>query len=153
MTDQERYKHRVKESFKKFLISPFIEYDPYPVNDERIIFDAKERSDVKYDGGRLQWMQSFASIFTIEGARPMEYNGKHFKQLLIKPLNGKTAGINFSDFYYHTSFYNGEYYWCDKIALVVSKNVCQPVTTFHPDNVPFYWGLASLPCTPVLQKV
>lgn len=109
MTEQERYEQRVKEAFEKFLISPFIEYDPYSMDDERIIFDAKERSDIKYDGGRLQWMQSFASICTIEGARPMEYNGKYFKQLLLRPLNGKTVGINFSDFSYYTSFYNGEH--------------------------------------------
>lgn len=104
-----RYEQRVKESFEKFLISPFIEYDPYSMDDERIISDAKERSDVKYDGGRLQWMQSFASIYTIEGARPMEYNGTHFKQLLLKPLNGKIVGINFSDFNYYNSFYDGEH--------------------------------------------
>lgn len=79
------------------------------MNDDRIISDAEDRSDINYNGGRLQWMQSFASIYTIEGARPMEYNGKHFKQLLIKPLNSKTIGINYSDFQYHTSFYNGEH--------------------------------------------
>ncbi len=117
MTEQERYEQRVKEAFEKFLISPFIEYDPYSVDDERIIFDAKERSDIKYDGGRLQWMQSFASIYTIEGARPMEYNGTRFKQLLLRPLNGKTIGINFSDFRYYASFYDGEhdtYHWAYK---------------------------------------
>lgn len=109
MTDQGRYEQRVREAFEKFLVSPFIEYAPYSMDDERVIFDARERSDVNYNGGRLQWMQSFASIYTIEGARPMEYNGKHFKQLLLKPLNGKTVGINFSDFNYYNSFYNGEH--------------------------------------------
>lgn len=109
MTDQERYEQRVKEAFEKFLTSSFIEYTPYSMDDERIISDAKERSNVTYDGGRLQWMQSFASIYTIEGARPMEYNGKHFKQLLLEPLKGKTLAINFSDFNYYNSFYNGEH--------------------------------------------
>lgn len=112
MTDQERYEQRVKEAFEKFLVSSFIEYDPYSMDDERITSDARERSDINYNGGRLQWMQSFASIYTIEGARPMEYNGTHFKQLLLKPLNGKTVGINFSDFNYYNSFYNGEHDSC-----------------------------------------
>lgn len=66
MTEQERYTERVREAFEKFLISSFIEYDPYSVDDERIISDAKNRSDIKYDGGRLQWMQSFASIFIFQ---------------------------------------------------------------------------------------
>lgn len=109
MNEQERYAERVREAFEKFLTSSFIEYEPYSVDDERIMSDAQKRSDITYDGGRLQWMQSFASIFTIEGARPMEYNGNQFKQLLIKPLTGKTVGINFSDFNYYTSFYNGEH--------------------------------------------
>ena len=34
-----------------------------------------------------------------------------------------------------------------------NKDVFQVVTTFHHDNVPFYWGLASPPCTAVLQRV
>jgi hypothetical protein len=114
MTDQERYEYRVNNAFEKFLISPFIEYDPYSIDDDRIIYDAKERSDIKYNGGRLQWMQSFASIYTIEGARPLEYNGKHFERLMLKPLKGEIVGINFSDFKYRNSFYDGEHSICFK---------------------------------------
>lgn len=135
MTDQERYEQRVREAFEKFLISSFIEYTPFSMDDERIISDAKERSNVNYNGGRLQWMQGFASIYTIEGARPMEYNGKHFKQLLLEPLKGKSLAINFSDFNYYNSFYNGEhdtYRWDYKFdesnARYVNTVNNQPVT-------------------------
>lgn len=109
MTEQERYSERVRNAFESFLVSKFIKYKPYSISDYRIIADANERSIVNYNGGRLQWMQSFASIFTIEGARPMEYNGTHFKQLLLKPIKGNTICINFSDFKYYNSFDNGEH--------------------------------------------
>lgn len=108
MTDEERYRERVKDAFEKFLVSPFIEYKPYSVSDETIIADAKHRADINFDGGRLQWMQSFASIYTIEGAMDMEYNGKDFKRLILKSSDGQQLQINFSDFHYHNSFYTGK---------------------------------------------
>lgn len=108
MEEQERYRERVRNAFEKFLISPFIEYKPYSIDDERIISDAKNRSVINYNGGLLQAMQSYASIFIIDGERKMEYNGKKFKTLLLKPIEGKSKMINFSDFQYYTSFYNGE---------------------------------------------
>ena len=40
-----------------------------------------------------------------------------------------------------------------RLPRAKNKDVFQQVTTFHHDNVPFYWGLASLPCTAVLQRV
>lgn len=78
------------------------------MNDEVIVTDAKERSNINFDGGRLQWMQSFASIYTIEGAVDMEYNGNNFKQLILKSSKGQQIRINFSDFHYHNSFYTGK---------------------------------------------
>lgn len=108
MTDQEHYRQRVIETFDNFLVSPFIEYKPYSKTDEEIIQDAKHRSSINYDGGRLCWAQSFASIVTIEGIRDMEYNGKDFKQLLLKSENGNIRSINFSDFHYYNSLYKGK---------------------------------------------
>lgn len=63
MTDEERYRERVKDAFEDFLVSPFIEYKPYSMSDDAIVVDAKERSSINFDGGRLQCMQSFASIY------------------------------------------------------------------------------------------
>lgn len=88
MSNEERYRERVKEAFENFLVSRFIEYKPYFMSDEVIVTDAKDRSNINFDGGRLQWMQSFASIYTIEGAAYMEYNGINFKQLLLKSSKG-----------------------------------------------------------------
>lgn len=113
MTEQERYIERVRNAFENFLVSKFIEYKPYSISDDRIIADARERSAIKYDGGRLVWMQSFASIFTIKGAKDMEYNGKDYTVLELKSANEKLLQVNYSDFRYYTSFYNGEHdsYW------------------------------------------
>lgn len=108
MTEQDIYRERVEEAFEKFLVSPFIEYKPYSMDDDRIIADAKERSMINYDGGLLQWMQSFAAIYTVENAVDMEYNGNCFKQLLLKASDGSLLRINFSDFKYYTSFYKGK---------------------------------------------
>lgn len=108
MGEQDRYRERVRNAFEKFLVSNFIEYKPYSVNDVCIIEDAKDRSVVNYDGGLLQWMQSFASIVTIEGAKDMEYNGNNFKQLLLKAKDGNLIRINYSDFEYYTSLYKGK---------------------------------------------
>lgn len=41
MSNEERYRERVKDAFDKFLVSPFIEYKPYSMSDEAIIADAK----------------------------------------------------------------------------------------------------------------
>lgn len=109
MTEQERYVERVKKAFEDFLTSDFIDYNPYSVDDETIISDAIERSNINYDGGRLKWMQSFASIYTIEGGKELEYNGTNFMSLFLKASGGKTLRMNYSDFRYKTSFYNGEY--------------------------------------------
>lgn len=109
MTEKERYTERVRDIFENFIVSKFIEYKPYSISDEYIISDAIERSVIKYDGGRLQWMQSFASIFTIEGAKEMEYNGKNFTVLELKAANDKLLQVKFTDFRYYTSFYNGEH--------------------------------------------
>lgn len=108
MTEQEIYRDRVWNAFGKFLVSDFIEYKPYSMSDEYIICDAKERSIVNYDGGLLQWMQSFVSIVMIEGVQKMEYNGNKFKQLVLKSEDDKLIRINYSDFIYYTSFYNGK---------------------------------------------
>lgn len=108
MSNEELYRERVKEAFEKFLVSPFIEYKPYSMSDEAIVTDAKERSNINFDGGRLQWMQSFASIYTIEGAVDMEYNGNNIKQLILKSFKCQQIRINFSDFHYHNSFYTGK---------------------------------------------
>lgn len=108
MTEEERYRERVKEAFDKFLISPFIEYNPYSMSDEAIIADAQERSNINFNGGRLQWMQNFAAIYTIEGAIDMEYNGNDFKRLILMSSGGEQLQINFSDFHYHNSFYKGK---------------------------------------------
>lgn len=43
MSNEERYRERVKDAFENFLVSPFIEYKPYSMSDEAIIADAKER--------------------------------------------------------------------------------------------------------------
>lgn len=107
MSNEELYRERVKDAFENFLVSPFIEYNPYTMSDEAIVADAKERSNINFDGGRLQWMQSFASICTIEGVADMEYNGNNFKQLILKSSNGQQIRINFSDFHYYNSFYTG----------------------------------------------
>lgn len=107
MSNEERYRERVKDAFENFLVSPFIEYNPYSMSDEAIVADAKERSNINFDGGRLQWMQSFASICTIEGVADMEYNGNNFKQLILKSSNGQQIRINFPDFHYYNSFYTG----------------------------------------------
>lgn len=109
MTEQELYKKRVRNAFDKFLASKFVEYAPYSISDDRIVSDAKERSNINYNGGRLQLMQSFASIVTIEGAKDMEYNGHYFKSLFLRSNNGKQIRINFSDFQYYTSLCNGEH--------------------------------------------
>ena len=77
------------------------------MDDETIISDAKQRSAINYDGGRLQWMQSFASIITIEGRKDMEYNGNDFSVLELKASDGRIIKLKFSDFRYHNSFYNG----------------------------------------------
>lgn len=108
MTEQERFRKRVLEAFEKFLVSDFIEYKPYSLNDNCIMNDAVERSIVNYDGGLLQWMQSFVAIYTIEGAQDMEYNGNRFKQLLLRSKDGKIIRINYSDFQYYNSFYKGK---------------------------------------------
>lgn len=108
MSNEERYRERVKDAFENFLVSRFIEYKPYFMSDEVIITDAKDRSNINFDGGRLRWMQSFASIYTIEGAADMEYNGFNFKQLILKSSKGQQIRINFSDFHYHNSFYTGK---------------------------------------------
>lgn len=108
MSNEERYRERVKDAFDKFLVSPFIEYKPYSMSDEAIIADAKERSIVNYDGGFLQLVQSFASILTIEGFADMEYNGTKFKQLILKSSDGKMVRMNYSDFLYYNSFYKGK---------------------------------------------
>lgn len=107
MSNEERYRERVKDAFDKFIVSPFIEYKPYSMSDEAIIADAKERSNINFNGGRLQWMQSFAAIYTIKGAIDMEYNGNDFKQLILKSSKGQQIRINFSDFIYYNSFYTG----------------------------------------------
>jgi len=109
MDEQERYKERVRNAFEKFLTSSFIEYAPYSINDERIISEAKERSAISYDGGRLQGMQSFVSVVTIEGAKDLEWAGKEFTSLFLKSINGKTIRVNYTDFRYKNSFYNGDY--------------------------------------------
>lgn len=62
MTENERYTERVRDAFENFLVSKFIEYKPFSITDDRIIADAKDRSIMNYDGGLLQWMQSFVSI-------------------------------------------------------------------------------------------
>lgn len=108
MTEQEMFRERVREAFEKFLVSDFIEYKPYSVSNDCIINDAIERSIVNYDGGLLQWMQSFVAIYTIEGAQDMEYNGTRFKQLLLRSKDGKIIRINYSDFQYYNSFYKGK---------------------------------------------
>lgn len=108
MTEEERYRERVKDAFDKFLVSPFIEYKPYSMSDEAIIADAKERSNINFNGGRLQWMQSFAAIYTIKGAIDMEYNGNDFKRLILLSSDGEQLQINFSDFHYHNSLYKGK---------------------------------------------
>ena len=74
MTENERYPERVRDAFENFLVSKFIEYKPFSITDDRIIADAKDRSIINYDGGLLQWMQSFVSIMTVEGSADMEYN-------------------------------------------------------------------------------
>lgn len=107
MNEQERYKKRVEKAFEDFLESKFIEYQPFSVSDEQIIYDARERSVAKYDGGLLQKMQNFSSVYTIEGAQKMEYNGNDFTTLLLKSLNGEISRINFSDFRYYSSLYKG----------------------------------------------
>ena len=108
MDERERYEQRVKRAFEDFIVSKFIEYQPYLINDDCIINDAKNRSIVNYDGGLLQWMQSFASIYTIAGEQDMEYNGNRFKQILLKSKDDKIIRINYSDFQYYTSFYKGK---------------------------------------------
>lgn len=108
MGNEERYRERVKAAFDKFLVSPFIEYKPYSMSDEAIVADAKERSDIDTDGGRLQRMQGFASIYRVEGAKDSEYNGNNFKQLVLRSSEGRTIAINFSDFRYYNSFYVGK---------------------------------------------
>ena len=54
MSEQDRYRERVRNAFEKFLSSSFIEYKPYSMDDDRIISDAEERSDINYNGGLLQ---------------------------------------------------------------------------------------------------
>lgn len=108
MNNKEQYRERVKDAFDKFLVSTFIKYKPYSMSDEAIIADAKERSNINFNGGRLQWMQSFAAIYTIAGAIDMEYNGNYFKRLILMSSNGHQLQINFSDFNYHNSFYTGK---------------------------------------------
>lgn len=108
MTKQERYIERVRNAYENFLVSKFIEYKPFSMSDDRVIADAKERSIINYDGGLMQWMQSFVSIYTVEGAVDMEYNGNNFKRLILKSSNGTQLGINFSDFQCYNSFYKGK---------------------------------------------
>lgn len=108
MTEKEVYAKRVKKAFENFIVSKFIEYKPFLISDDRIIADAKGRSRLNYNGGRLQWIQSFASIWTIEGFSDMEYNGNKFKQLILKSIDNKLRRINFSDFQYYASFYKGK---------------------------------------------
>lgn len=43
MSNEERYRERVKDAFENFLVSRFIEYKPYFMSDEVIVTDAKER--------------------------------------------------------------------------------------------------------------
>lgn len=107
MTENERYTERVRDAFENFLVSKFIEYKPFSITDDRIIADAKDRSIINYDGGLLQWMQSFVSIMTVEGSADMEYNGNKFKQLILKASDGNLLRVNYSDFQYYTSFYKG----------------------------------------------
>ena len=108
MKDQERFRERVVDAFDKFLSSKFIEYKPYMLSDDEIIADAKGRSTIYYDGGLLRWAQNFASIVTVEGSQDMEYNGKDFKQLLLKSEDGNIRRLNFSDFHYYNSLYVGK---------------------------------------------
>ena len=90
MTENERYTERVRDAFENFLVSKFIEYKPFSITADRIIADAKDRSIINYDGGLLQWMQSFASIrkthtlkFKVLNTSPNKNNSKylgvHFK--------------------------------------------------------------------------
>ena len=55
MSNEERYRERVKDAFENFLVSRFIEYKPYFMSDEVIVTDAKDRSNINFDGGRLRW--------------------------------------------------------------------------------------------------
>lgn len=109
MSEQDRYRERVRNAFEKFLSSSFIEYKPYSMDDDRIISDAEERSDINYNGGLLQWMQSFASIYTIEGAKELEWAGREFTSLFLKPHTGNAIRVNYTDFRYNNSFYTGDY--------------------------------------------
>lgn len=108
MTKSKQYTNRIRDAFENFLVSKFIEYKPFSITDDRIIADAKDRSNVNYDGGFLQLVQSLASILKIKGLADVEYNGNKFKQLILMSSNGKLMRMNYSDFQYYNSFYKGK---------------------------------------------
>lgn len=103
MISNEAYAERIKTTFDEFINEGFINYSPWEKSDEEVINDAHQRSTIFKSGELMNDCQSFASIYTFEECKELEYNGCYFDVLYLKPFEGNHIMLFNSDFHYFRS--------------------------------------------------